>query len=195
MKAKHLITSAAIITGTALWWCNTDKIKTEKQEELKNTIDYNQVKPIHDANSIGFEVAEFLSEHQETGVPQAMIDLLANSKKEIEWRLDVINGENLPWFIKWKVSSYSNQKHALLALRKKLSASEENTEWIVAFFDFTRWAWWPSSSELIVFSNQRKDLKDTKVFKLTNNNELLSNDWKYKSENIINNEYIDFLYK
>ena len=185
---KHLIT-AAIIAGTVAG-CNTDKMKTEKQEELKNTISYNQPEVMHNDGSVSFEVVQFLSEQKKTGIPQAMIDLLADPQT-IEWKLDIVQWQDLPQFIRWKIHSYANQEHAILALRKKLSASEENPEWIVAFFDFTRWPWWPFPSELIVFSNQKEELKDPKVFKLTNNNELSSDDWKYKPENIINKKYIE----
>ena len=47
-------------------------------------------------NIMGWEMAQFLSANKETGIPQAMIDLLASDER---WGLEIHEGSELPSFI------------------------------------------------------------------------------------------------
>ena len=140
--------------------------------------------------TMDWKVAQFLSAKKETGIPQAMIDLLASDER---FGLEIHEGSELPSFIQWKVHSYANQEHALLILKGTWTANKNNPEDIKVFVDFTRWPWWPFPAKVIVWSTYKQRLQTPQIFTLTDNNKLLSAGGKTVDlKDVINTGYVEY---
>jgi len=199
---KALLGFCVTTTVVTAWFLCQEASKWHKQvatknwtiDSLKNVLAHQQPEIVSKGNIMGWEMAQFLSANKETGIPQAMIDLLASDER---FGLEIHEGSELPSFIQWKVRSYANQNHALLTQKHALAANERNPEGIVAFFDLTSWNWWPWPMQLIVYSqnkNWHEEWCEIQKLIITPDNKLKftadSKLW-FTAKEIINQAYVE----